>query len=238
MTGKVVKLPKRARRRAGGSAASRADYVKERIREAIQAGRYQPGERIRETEVAEWLKVSRTPVREALRRLESEGLVTFMSWRGVVVADLDRQQVSELYAMREVLEGAAARLAARHIGDAEIDLLEGLLSRADACREDSGALAAINRQFHETIYAAAHNRYLTQTLEQLRNALALLRGTTFAVPGRAGTAAAEHGAILKAIRDRDPDAAEAAARNHIAAAQRARLQLLLDTERANVEEAP
>ncbi|MHA1599659.1 MAG: GntR family transcriptional regulator, partial [Alphaproteobacteria bacterium] len=213
-------------------------YVKERIREAIQAGRYQPGERIRETEVAEWLEVSRTPVREALRRLESEGLVTFMSWRGVVVADLDRQQVSELYAMREVLEGAAARLAARHIGGAEIDLLEVLLARADARREDSGALAAINRQFHETIYAAAHNRYLTQTLEQLRNALALLRGTTFAVPGRAATAAAEHVAILKAIRDRDPDAAEAAARAHIAAAQRARLQLLLDTECAKVEEAP
>jgi DNA-binding GntR family transcriptional regulator len=234
---KVVELPKRVRRRAGGSAASRADYVKERIREAIQAGRYLPGERIRETEVAGWLEVSRTPVREALRRLESEGLVTFVSWRGAVVADLDRQQVSELYAMREVLEGAAARLAARHIGDAEIDLLEALLARADACREDPDALAAINRNFHETIYAAAHNRYLMQTLEQLRNALALLRDTTFAVPGRAGTAAAEHRAILEAIRSRDPGAAEAAARAHIAAAQRARLQLLLEAERTKEAEA-
>ena len=234
MTDKVVKLPKRARRRAGGAGNSRADYVKERIREAIQTGRYQPGDRIRESEVAEWLEVSRTPVREALRRLESEGLVGFESWRGVVVADLDRRQVSELYAMREVLEGAAARLAARHIGDAEIELLEAFLARADACGEDPDALAAINRQFHETIYAAAHNRYLTQTLEQLRNALALLRGTTFAVPGRAETAAAEHRMILEAIRNRDPGAAESAARTHIAASQRARLQLLCEVKSVTV----
>jgi DNA-binding GntR family transcriptional regulator len=238
MTEKVVKLTKRNQRRAGGAGNSRADYVKERIREAIQTGRYQPGDRIRESEVAEWLEVSRTPVREALRRLESEGLVGFESWRGVVVADLDRQQVSELYAMREVLEGAAARLAARHIGDAEIELLEALLARADARGEDPDALAAINRQFHETIYGAAHNRYLTQTLEQLRNSLALLRGTTFAVPGRAETAAAEHRMILEAIRNRDPDAAESAARTHIAASQRARLQLLIDTEGTKTEETP
>ena len=238
MTGRAVKPVQPARRRAGGAAVSRADYVEERIRQAIQAGRYGPGERIRETEVAGWLEVSRTPVREAFRRLESEGLLSFVSWRGVVVADLDRQQVSELYAMREVLEGAAARLAARHIGDPEIDLLAGLLARADACREDPGALAAINRQFHEVIHGAAHNRYLTQTLNQLRNSLALLRGTTFAVPGRADTAAAEHGAILEAIRDRDADAAEAAARTHIAAARRARLELLLDGERGTAGDAP
>lgn len=238
MRDKVVKLPKRARHRAGGDGNSRADYVKERIREAIQTGRYQPGDRIRESEVAEWLEVSRTPVREALRRLESDGLVGFESWRGVVVADLDRQQVSELYAMREVLEGAAARLAARQIDDAEIDLLEAFLARADACAKDADAQAKINRQFHETIYAAAHNRYLTQTLAQLRNALALLRGTTFAVPGRAQTAAAEHRQILEAIRNRDPEAAEAAARSHIAASQRARLQLLVDTGGAETEETP
>lgn len=177
-------------------------------------------------------------MREALLGLESEGLVTFVPWRSVVVADLDRRQVSELYAMREVLEGTATRFAARHIGDAEIDLLEAFLARADACREDPGALAAINRHFHETVYAAAQNRYLTQTLERLRNALALLRGTTFAVSGRPGTAAAEHGAILKAIRSQDLDGAEAAARAHIAGAQCARLRLLLDTERAEFEAAP
>ncbi|MEM7171812.1 MAG: GntR family transcriptional regulator [Pseudomonadota bacterium] len=217
---------KKTGRRIGGN-ASRADHVREEIRGAIQSGRYKPGERIREAEVADWLKVSRTPVREALRRLESEGLLTFESWRGVVVADLDRQQISELYAMREVLEGAAARLAARHIDEGEIELLDLLLERAD---ETAGAdeLAAVNRQFHETIYAAAHNRYLVQTLAQLRNALALLRGTTFSIPGRAAAAAEEHRVIVSAIRERDPDKAEAAARSHIRAAQRARLRLLIE----------
>ena len=228
MSGKVAELPRRSAKKPGAAGASRADQVRERIREAIRAGRYGPGERIREAEVAAWLQVSRTPVREALRRLETEGLLTFESWRGVVVADLDRQQVGELYAMREVLEGAAARLAARHIDDCEIECLELLLERAEAAAEDPEALAAINRQLHETIYSAAHNRYLTQTLEQLRNALALLRGTTFALPGRAETAAAEHRAIVKAIRERAPEAAEAAARAHIAAAQRARLRLLME----------
>ena len=230
MKGKIVKLPKQGKRKESGAGNSRADYVKDCIREAIQSGRYQPGERIREVEVAEWLEVSRTPVREALRRLESEGLLTFVSWRGVVVADLDRQQVSELYAMREVLEGAAARLAARHIGDAEIELLETLLARADTLHDEPDTLAEINRQFHKTLYSAAHNRYLTQTLEQMRNSLALLQGTTFAVPGRAESAAEEHYEILEGILNRDPDAAEAAARKHIAGAQRARLQLLMEAE--------
>jgi DNA-binding GntR family transcriptional regulator len=147
--------------------------------------------------VADWLSVSRTPVREALRRLEAEGLLTFVPWRGVVVAEL---QVTELYAMRTILEGAAARLAAQHVGEAEIDLMEGLLARAKAASGDAEALAAINRQFHQAIYAGAHNRYLMQSLETLRNSLALLRGTTFSMPGRAKAAQREHAAILAAIK--------------------------------------
>ena len=228
MSGEVVPLTGKSAKPAGSG--SLADQVRARIRQAIREGRYKPGERIRETEVAAWLEVSRTPVREALRRLESEGLLTFESWRGVVVADLDRQQISELYAMREVLEGAAARLAARHIDESEIELLELLLERADGEADAPAALAETNRRFHETIYAAAHNRYLLQTLEQLRNALILLRGTTFALSGRSKTAAEEHRAVLAAIRARDAEAAEAAARRHIAAAHRARLRLLMEEE--------
>lgn len=229
MNDKVVKL--RGRAAAGGKReGSRADFVQEKIREAIQAGRYAPGARIRETEVAEWLEVSRTPVREALRRLESEGILTFVSWRGVVVAELDRQQVAELYAMREILEGAAAGLAARHIGEAEIDLLEQLLERAAETGDDAEKCAALNRKFHEVIYAAAHNRYLVQTLNTLRNALALLRGTTFALEGRAEAAQREHRAILKAIEARDAKAAERTARDHIKQAGRARLRLLFELD--------
>jgi DNA-binding GntR family transcriptional regulator len=209
---------------------SRADQVQQQILKSIQSGRSQPGDRIRETEVAGELGVSRTPVREALRRLESDGLLHFESWRGVVVAQLDRQQIGELYAMREVLEGAAARMAARHIDEAEIELLELLLEQAEQSPADPLRLAKLNRKLHQTIYAAAHNQYLLQTLGQLENALALLRGTTYAVSGRAASAALEHRAIVEAICRRDADAAEAAARAHIAAAQGVRLRLILEEE--------
>ncbi|MDX1576781.1 MAG: GntR family transcriptional regulator [Kiloniellales bacterium] len=214
----------------GGRQTSLAEFVQGKVREAIQAGRYGPGERLRETEVADWLAVSRTPVREALRRLEAEGLLTFEPWRGVVVAELDRRQVTELYAMRTILEGAAARLAAQHVGEAEIELMAGLLARAKTAGDDAEALAAINRRFHQAIYTGAHNRYLLQSLETLRNALALLRGTTFAVPGRAKAAHREHAAILAAIKARDADRAEQAARDHIRAAERARVRLLFELE--------
>ena len=213
-----------------GSATPRAEYVRERIREAIHSGRYKPGERIRETELAGWLAVSRTPVREALRRLDAEGLLTFVPWRGVVVAELDRQQVIELYAMREILEGAAARLAARHVGETEIELMTDLLAHAATVGDDADRLAAINRNFHQAIYAGAHNRYLLQTLNGLRNSLALLRGTTFSVAGRAAEAHEEHAAILAAIGVRDADAAERAARGHIRAAGRARLRMIFGME--------
>ena len=238
MTDNIVKLPRErgtASSKRKAPPGSRADFVKSRIREGIRGGRYQPGERIRESEVAEWLNVSRTPVREALRRLESEGLLTFVSWRGVVVRELDRQQVSELYAMREILEGAAARLAARHISEAELDVLDMLLETADKVGDEPTKLADLNRQFHQAIQSAAHNRYLTESLEQHRGTLALLRGTTYAVEGRPEAAASEHRAIVKAIRDRNPEKAEIAARTHIAAAQRARLQLILAGDQA---EAP
>ncbi|MEM8688446.1 MAG: GntR family transcriptional regulator [Pseudomonadota bacterium] len=212
------------------SSSPRAEQVRREILQAIQKRRYAPGERITETEVATWLGVSRTPVREAFRRLETEGLLTFQSWRGVVVADLDRQQINELYAMRQALEGTAARLAARHIDEPEIDLLEQLLARSADVESSVEDLARVNRRFHETIYAAAHNRYLLQTLEQLRNALALLRGTTYAVPGRPASALSEHEAIVSAIRARKPKDAEDAARAHIAAAQKCRLQLMAEAE--------
>ncbi|MHA1153599.1 MAG: GntR family transcriptional regulator [Alphaproteobacteria bacterium] len=224
----AVKARKRSAR--SGPATSRAEYVEARIREAIQDGRYQPGARLRETEIAERLKVSRTPVREALRRLESEGLLGFVPWRGVVVAQLDRRQVMELYAMRAILEGAAAGLAARQVQPAEIDLLDALLARAEAAEDHPTRLASINREFHQAIQAAAHNRYLTQTLDGLRNALALLRGTTFALPGRAAEAQNEHRSILDAIRAHDAEAAETAARAHIAQAERARLRMLLELD--------
>lgn len=225
---------------------SRGEQVFEDLRGAIAAGDYKPGERLRETEIAERLGVSRTPVREALRRLQASGIVVSEAWRGMIVAELDHRQIIELYAMRRVLEGAAAALAARHAAPSEVAQMTEHLDRFEASIDAAApapgigpktepktgpeTLAAHNRQFHQAIYQAAHNRYLLQTLNTLRDSLSLLRSTTYALSGRAEAARAEHRAILDAIAGGNADAAEAAARHHIDQAEQARLRVLADLE--------
>lgn len=205
---------------------SRGEYVYQEMRNAIQEGRYRQGERIREEDIAQSMGVSRTPVREALRRLQTRGLLEFAAGRGLVVAELSKQQVLELYAMRELLEGAAARLAAQHATPTEIAYMRHLLDEFRREGNNSSRLAHINQAFHRAICDAAHNRYMQQSLNDLGDALALLRDTTFAMPGRSRTADIEHGAIVDAIEKRDPDAAETQARDHIRQAQRLRMQML------------
>lgn len=205
--------------------ASRADFVYQQIRQAIREGRFRQGDRVREEDVAQSLGVSRTPVREALRQLQSDGLLDVASGRGLGVVALARSQVLELYAMRELLEGAAARLAAQHATPAEIAYMEHLLVSFRRTR-DPEQHARVNRALHEAICDAAHNRYMVQSLNQLSDALALLQGTTFSISGRARTADLEHRAIVDAIAAGNSDLAEAAARAHIRQAQALRLQML------------
>ena len=203
-----------------------AAEVYETIRTRILAGDIRPGDHLREGALAEGLGLSRTPVREALRRLESDGLAVHEAHKGVVVAHLDHQAVTELYLIREVLEGTAAGEAARHASEAEIAALEDLLAPS-AEREVAAAEASrVNRVFHSAIRNAAHNRFLVRTLDGLAQSMALLGPTTLGIPGRQDEAATEHAAIVAAIRDRAPEAAEAAARDHIRKAHRARLGVL------------
>ncbi len=209
--------------------ASRGEFVYQQLRTAISEGRFRQGARIREEEVARFLGVSRTPVREAIRRLQTRGLLTIAPGSGLVIVELSKQQTLELYAFRELLEGAAARLAAQHVSPSEIETLRHLQEEFKQNFDDPARLAHINRQYHNTINDAAHNHYLLDSLNNLTDALALLRNTTFMVPGRPQAALAEHQAIIDAMAARDPDAAESAARRHIAEAQRARIQMLLAT---------
>ncbi|MEM9027516.1 MAG: GntR family transcriptional regulator [Pseudomonadota bacterium] len=194
--------------------------------EAIDAGEYPPGTRLVETELAERFHVSRTPVREALNRLESQGVASRDSRRGVIVAVLDHDQLGELYDVREVLEGFAARLAARHAAPAEIEVLRELVTDDARNLDDPLLLARSNRRFHRQLHRASHNRYLNQMLETMRRSLALLSGTTLEVHGRGAESIAEHDAIVVAIETRDEAAAEAAGRAHIVNAYKARLKLM------------
>lgn len=200
------------------------------IRERILAGDIKPGDHLREVELAERLGISRTPVRDALRRLEADGLLVHEPHRGATVAQLDYQAVTELYTMREVLEGTAAALAAQHASEAELDTLQRLLAEYTDELDAPGA-SRLNRVFHRAIHHGAHNRYLVRTLDELGNAMALMGRTTLGLPGRQDEARAEHQAILAALAARDAPAADAAAREHIRAAHRARLQILIDDAR-------
>jgi len=205
---------------------ARSEHVYRRLRDAIQEGQFKSGDRVMEIEIADWLKVSRTPVRDALRRLESEGMLQHEPRNGLVVARLDRQAVMELYAMRETLEGTAARLCARHASDMEILDLAELIERERGLQGDAEAVARHNRRFHAAIHRGAHNRYLEKGLAAVNDSMWLLGRPLMLLPHRAQEALNEHARIVEAVQRRDPDAAEAAARQHVRAAQRERLKRL------------
>ena len=195
------------------------------LREALRSGTYKPGDRLREEEVAERLKVSRTPVREAFGRLVSKGLVVPGQGRGLIVRRLDQTEVVELYAMREILEGAAARLAAKHASGPEVDALRDLeegFEKATSAED----MARFNRLFHESIFASSRNRYLDSALQELQDAIALLGRTTFTVDARPSAAFREHRELIEAIAAQDADKADALARAHIRESLRARLKIM------------
>ena len=195
------------------------------ILEAIEGGTYKPGDRLVESELAERLGVSRTPVREALQRLETQAMLT-RDGRSLIVASLDHNQLAELYAVRTELEGLAARLAARHATDEEIRVLQSMLTDDRALLGgDPKALSRANKRFHKQIHLASHNRFLVQQLDLVHRSMALMANTSFAAEGRDGVALDEHAQIVAAIVARDGDAAYAALKTHISRAFETRLRV-------------
>lgn len=194
------------------------------ILEAIDNGIYRPGDRLVESELAERLGVSRTPVREALQRLETQSMLA-RDGRSLIVASLDHNQLAELYVVRAELEALAARLAAKHAAPEEIRVLRDMVAEDRTHISDPEALSRANRRFHKQIHLASHNRYLVQQLELVHRSMALLATTSLAVDGRGETALAEHQAIVDAISAGDADAAQAALRVHISKAFETRLKL-------------
>lgn len=195
------------------------------ILEAIDAGTYKPGDRLVESELAERLGVSRTPVREALQRLETQSMLT-RDGRSLIVASLDHNQLAELYAVRTELEGLAARLAARHASDEELRVLRGMVEEDKALLGgDPRALSRANKRFHKQIHLASHNRFLVQQLDLVHRSMALMANTSFAAEGRDSAGLAEHEAIVAAIEARDGEAAYQALRTHISRAFETRLRV-------------
>ena len=196
------------------------------IMDAIRAGIYRPGDRLREVEVAARLSLSRTPVREALRRLEAENIVTHRPRMGAVIRSLEQSEVVALYEMRLVLERTAAEMAAKHAAAAEVDELAAINAQiAGAIRAPSEA-AALNQTFHRTIYLAARNRFLLDSARATTNALLLLGPTTLADEARNKTVVAQHAQIIAAIGAGDGAGAGAAAEEHLQTSLRYRLKVM------------
>lgn len=193
------------------------------ILEAIDVGVYKPGDRLVESDLAERLGVSRTPIREALQRLETQSLLE-RDGRSLIVASLDHNQMAELYMVRRELEGLAASLAARHATAEEVRVLNDMVSEDDALVDKPTDLAKANRRFHEQIHLASHNRYLVQQLNLVHRSMALMATTSLAAEGRGEIAQAEHKRIVAAIEARDEEAAGQALKDHISVAFMTRLK--------------
>ncbi len=198
----------------------------ERLRDDIREGILPPGSRLTETEIADRLAVSRTPVREAIRRLEAEGLVDHQPRTGAIVRKLDYPEIMELYEMRTVLESTAARLAARAASAMEIEELSAINAEMTRVIETPDRLADLNRLFHDRLMDAARNRFLLRSKASVETTLLILGPSSMESPDRAREAVREHAEVLQAVADRDGAAAEAAMRAHMEHAQLMRLKML------------
>ncbi|WP_205908203.1 GntR family transcriptional regulator [Rhizobium wuzhouense] len=198
--------------------------VYHKVRDAIRKGTLSIGERVTEADLATRFGVSRTPVRDAIVRLEADGLLTNEPRRGLIITDLSHQQIVELYFMREVLEGAAARQAAQSASDIELRTIAEIAESESDHLGDFDELGEINVKFHRMTMLAAHNRYLLRSLSQLSVTMSLLpsllsRGT------RAADACKEHQEIVTALLARNSEAAEDAARRHVRSSLQHRMLL-------------
>jgi DNA-binding GntR family transcriptional regulator len=197
-------------------AGSTADAVYETLRHCIVHGELSPGERLRSDALAGELRVSRTPVREALRKLEAEGLVARSPRSGLIVRELTEQDLTEIFYMREALEGMAARLAAENATPSEIADIRDLFEDMEAVhrRGDIKALRKLTGEFQSLVHRASHNSRLSQCLKGLQDHVRQIQSSTLFLPGRATHALAEHRALIRALEQRDGDLAEKLAREH------------------------
>lgn len=204
------------------------EEVYRNLRERILQGTLPPGTRLVEVNLAHQLGTSRTPVREALHRLEQEGLVRPAGRRGVVVVGLDLTDIQEIMGLREVLESHAAGLAAVRITEKEFGILEHALRHAERAIQagDLHALLRWNTRFHDGIVAASGSRRLRDLINRLSEVILAYRKLTLQVPGLPGRSHQEHLAILEALRRRDREVAETLMRAHIRGKTRALLEAL------------
>jgi DNA-binding GntR family transcriptional regulator len=198
------------------SLAPRALYeeVAERLRQRIFQRDLQPGSWIDELRIAEELGISRTPLREALKVLATEGLVTMKVRRGAYVTEVSDQDLADVYHLLALLESDAAGVVAERASDAELARLQALHAELEAAVGDRDAFFALNERFHMQLLATAGNRWRDQMVADLRKVMKLNRHNSLLKAGRIGESLAEHRAIVDALARRDGVAARACMQAH------------------------
>lgn len=205
-----------------------ADRVYTRLRESILQGEFEPGERMRQSEVAEHFDVSQTPVREALARLANDGLVTLQPRRGAVVNRLSPAEIDEVYELREVMDPYVAAKAAVVASSDQLDRIAATAESGLAPDLTSSELFEINRLFHQSIYEASGNHRMVQLFDWLWNSVTAIRmfDAYIADPDELARMNREHMEIAQALSARDGELARERVHGHIAAARRDLLELL------------
>lgn len=213
------------------------EIVFEALRGAIVSRRLEPGERLMEVQLAEAMGVSRTPVREAIRRLELEGFVVMVPRRGAYVAQLSFKDIADAFEIREALEGLAAGLASERATEEDIEELERLQVRMTECldRGDTKRAVDMDIQFHEKLYDASRNERLSQMISNIREQILRFRTQSLSYPGRLAEALQEHSQVIDAIAERDPVAARKHAEDHIQAARNSLMEMMSAQRRARQE---
>ena len=186
------------------------ESILETIRDAIISGALKPGEKVAEPELAERFGISRTPIREAFRQLESEGYLTVVPRKGAVVVSFSQRDVEEFYAIKSILEGYAARRACDKLTPREIDKLQAINDKLGLLAKDGDVkhFFKVHNSFHDLFVRAADNEKLTEMITNLVGRFQRLRIASLSLPGRMEFSVREHQKIIDAFRNKDADQAE------------------------------
>ena len=192
-----------------------------RLKNAILDGVYKPGESLIEMKLAKELGVSRTPIREAIRQLELEGLVSSIPNKGVIVEGVTPQDVEDIYTIRKTIEGLAARWAAEKISDVQLKELKDILDLMEFYTEKGNVekLSELDSRFHDIIFKASNSRPLESVLTNFHHFIQRARLVSVKASGRAVHSLKEHRRIYEALGAHNPDAAEKAMVNHVGSAR-------------------
>jgi len=215
------------------------EKILETIRESILKGQLKPGEKVAEPELAERFGISRTPIREAFRQLESEGYLTVIPRKGAVVTALSERAVEEFYAIKSILEGYAAQMAAENMSEKDIEKLEQINQKLQELADegDIKSFFRVHNEFHEVFIRAAGNEKLLELINQLMMKFNRFRLASLSLPGRMEISVKEHEKIIRAFKRKDGTQADSLVRKTASFGGQVLIQSMAQTEGRAVESA-